>query len=223
MPEYRLSARVTATHGPRNAFPAALVDCLAGYIYLLGLGFKPAHIILTGDSAGANTALALAHHLFTVGLPLPGRIVLLSPAVDCALSHSGPISTAVLHATTDFALPFFKSNICIDALRGQMFSRAEAASDMWISPGGRDVSTVQQRGWFAGLRQTRTLILAGGAECSLDGQRTLRDRIRADLGKDREESLVWHEEPDATHNWVNLDFWQPEAERGLDLIVEFIA
>lgn len=46
-----------------TAFPASLLDALAGYQYLLSLGFEPKNIMLCGDSAGANACLALARYL----------------------------------------------------------------------------------------------------------------------------------------------------------------
>jgi len=222
IPEYRLSVRPGATQEPRNPFPAALLDCLAGYLYLLELGFKPENIIVGGDSAGANLALALAHLLPTVGLAVPGQLLLLSPAVDCALSHSGLTASATTNFTTDYAALFFTTRVTIDAYRGEAFSAEDAATSMWLSAGGRDVSATNAAGWFAGLRQSKTLILAGGLESALDGMRTLRDRINADLGDDKKDRLVWHEESDATHDWPNVSFWEPEGEQTVDLIVRFI-
>lgn len=46
-----------------SAFPASLLDALAGYQYLLSLGFEPKNIMLCGDSAGANACLALSRYL----------------------------------------------------------------------------------------------------------------------------------------------------------------
>lgn len=55
------------------------------YLMLLGYGAKD--VILTGDSAGGNMALALALRLKEEGRLLPGGIVLMSPWTD--LTSSG--------------------------------------------------------------------------------------------------------------------------------------
>ena len=60
--EYRLTSNPHSK--PINPFPAALIDAVAGYNYLVNvLGFEPANIIIEGDSAGANLALALTRYL----------------------------------------------------------------------------------------------------------------------------------------------------------------
>jgi acetyl esterase/lipase len=46
-----------------TAFPAPLQDALAGYLYLLGLGFEPQNITLIGDSSGAHILLGLTRYL----------------------------------------------------------------------------------------------------------------------------------------------------------------
>jgi acetyl esterase/lipase len=73
LPDYRLA--------PEHPAPAALDDCETAYRRLLRE--VPAHrIVLAGDSAGGNLALALLHRCKRVGLPMPAGAVLLSPATD---------------------------------------------------------------------------------------------------------------------------------------------
>src|SRR5512136_57740 len=43
---------------PEHPFPAALDDCLAAYEWLLAGGIPPEGLIVAGDSAGGNLALA---------------------------------------------------------------------------------------------------------------------------------------------------------------------
>jgi acetyl esterase/lipase len=75
---------------PEHPFPAALEDCAAAYRWLLAQG-TPAHqMTVAGDSAGGNLALALCHLLRQEGLPLPGKIVCISPA--CDLSQIGALT-----------------------------------------------------------------------------------------------------------------------------------
>jgi acetyl esterase/lipase len=67
---------------PDHAFPAWLDDAFAAYEELLSRGTAPADIVLSGDSAGGNIALALAHRIRTRGLPRPDALVLFSPWAD---------------------------------------------------------------------------------------------------------------------------------------------
>ena len=83
--EYRLSSGEPPT--TLNPFPAALLDAIAGYNYLVNVvGFAPIDIIICDDSAGGNLALALTRYLVEnqtsseVKLPAPpGGMLLLSP------------------------------------------------------------------------------------------------------------------------------------------------
>lgn len=60
--EYRLTKPLATA--PENPFPAALLDAIAGYNYLVNeVGFAPENIIIEGDSSGANLALALVRYL----------------------------------------------------------------------------------------------------------------------------------------------------------------
>ncbi|RPD69152.1 hypothetical protein L226DRAFT_616992 [Lentinus tigrinus ALCF2SS1-7] len=56
--DYRSTA--SAPNPPANPFPAAALDALAGYRYLVhDAGFAPENIVVAGDSASGNLALAL--------------------------------------------------------------------------------------------------------------------------------------------------------------------
>ncbi|ROW02996.1 hypothetical protein VMCG_05751 [Cytospora schulzeri] len=83
-PQYRL-----AGHAGRDPFPAALQDVLTCYLYLVRtLGVSPGNLTVSGDSAGGNLAAALLRYLERfgegLGVPLPGRVVLVSPWVQPA-------------------------------------------------------------------------------------------------------------------------------------------
>ncbi len=72
--EYRLA--------PEHPFPAALLDCQAAFGWLQTEGYPANRIAVSGDSAGANLAVALALALKQRGLALPGAIAGLSGAYD---------------------------------------------------------------------------------------------------------------------------------------------
>lgn len=72
---------------PENPYPAAQEDAMKAWNYLMLLGYGAKDVILTGDSAGGNMALALALRLKEEGRLLPAGIVLMSPWTD--LTSSG--------------------------------------------------------------------------------------------------------------------------------------
>lgn len=110
--EYRLAEE--------NPFPAAVIDTLSAYAWLLEVvGLKPEQVIIEGDSGGGtsltealrcvrlkltsrapltgNIALSAIHHLRTTKmLPLPGGLLLVSVSMACFRSRP--------HGNTDDSL-----------------------------------------------------------------------------------------------------------------------
>ncbi|MBQ7497284.1 MAG: alpha/beta hydrolase fold domain-containing protein [Selenomonas sp.] len=98
---------------PQYVYPAALDDATTVYKELLDRGIPAKNIILSGDSAGGNLALALALRLKETGIPQPGCIVVASPwadfehredttrttnaAKDQVLGNGTPLNGAVQH------------------------------------------------------------------------------------------------------------------------------
>lgn len=72
---------------PEHPYPAAVEDALKAWDHLMMFGYGARDVILVGDSAGGNLALALSHRLKKAGRLLPRGIVLLSPWTD--LTSSG--------------------------------------------------------------------------------------------------------------------------------------
>lgn len=75
---YALDYRVA----PKDPYPAALDDAVAGYKVLLNKGWKPEDIIVAGDSAGGGLAVALGLSLKDMGMKIPEMFILSSPWVD---------------------------------------------------------------------------------------------------------------------------------------------
>ncbi len=69
---------------PEHPAPAAHDDCFDAYRWALQQGFDASNISLAGDSAGGNLALSTAIRARDEGLPLPGCVVMMSPALDLA-------------------------------------------------------------------------------------------------------------------------------------------
>lgn len=86
MVDYRLA--------PEHPHPAALDDCLTAYRFLLDQGISAGDVVVAGDSAGANLALALLQQLARAGLGMPRCAVLLSPVVDFTLSSTSLFENA---------------------------------------------------------------------------------------------------------------------------------
>ena len=72
---------------PEFPYPAAIEDAVKAWNYLMLQGYGARDVIVTGDSAGGNLALALTLKLKEEGRLLPRGLVLLSPWTD--LTSSG--------------------------------------------------------------------------------------------------------------------------------------
>lgn len=94
-PQYRLASTPPPGGGAGHRFPAALQDAITAYAHLvLRLRVPAQDVVLSGDSAGGNLALALLRYLCEAeggagasgsgghGLPPPGGVLLWSPWTD---------------------------------------------------------------------------------------------------------------------------------------------
>ena len=80
--DYRLCS------SPTGRFPAALQDAVTSYLYILGLGVPPSHVIISGDSAGGNLAVGLLRYIEENAdlIPKPSAALLWSPWLDLTMS-----------------------------------------------------------------------------------------------------------------------------------------
>ena len=67
---------------PEHKFPQGLMECFNVYKAVLAAGHTPGSIIMSGDSAGGSNALSVLALIKQHKLPMPGCVVLLSPAGD---------------------------------------------------------------------------------------------------------------------------------------------
>lgn len=93
VPDYRLA--------PEHPYPEGLMDVLAVYRGLLARGVAPAHIVIAGESAGGNLALALGHALKERGEPEPAGIACTSPWADLACTGA----SLAAHRELDMMVP----------------------------------------------------------------------------------------------------------------------
>jgi acetyl esterase/lipase len=213
--EYRLAI------GPplkiANPFPAGLIDVIAGYRYLVEeVGFKPANIIIGGDSAGGVLAYQLVRHLTNTELPVllrasPGALLLLSPSADSAVRRRP--GSMLDNRRSDFVCSWFDAAYGVTSLLGSL--PAEELDNSWLSPGSTMFAETDVQGMFRDFPPT--FILAGEAEMSRDCMRVLRDRMQIDMG----DRVTYIEVPDAPHDFLSMSILEPERTEGLRQIAKW--
>ncbi|CAE7189736.1 unnamed protein product [Rhizoctonia solani] len=223
--DYRLSK--AHPYPPVAPFPTALLDALAGYVYLTRtLGFKPQNVIVSGDSAGGNLALALARYLRDspeLGLGMPGGLVLISPWSDPVGTYIGTLkddSPAIANAKSDYVgLPGSETKpdsryfYALRALIGPM-STKDAGQNAYITPASLHLSG---NGLFKDFPPS--YVVGGGAEVLVEQIRLLESRMRADMP---EGAVVYDEVADAVHDFVAFTVWEPERSETCRKIVDWI-
>ncbi|EED83466.1 predicted protein [Postia placenta Mad-698-R] len=210
--EFRLAS--TPPLGDANHFPAAFIDAITGYHYLVhDLGFAPANILLEGNSAGGLLAFSLARYLVAYRAQLPAElgvpcgVLMSSPTLDWAASYTGPDASLTRNFQSDYTDRFFSSGYSLRALAGQL-PLDLAATSAWTSPGARHAKITP--GMFAGV--PRTCIVSGGAEIALDAIRAFRARLEADVGT---EGVTYIEVAGAAHDFLTVTWCEPERTNAL--------
>lgn len=176
--QYRLSGT------PETCFPAAVQDAVTFYHYLLSSGVDPRNIIVSGDSAGGNVALALARYIQAnrARLPLPRGFAVFSPWVSVTAtagrdydsenhSQSDVLHSSVLQWGADVYRPATQ----------QLSAEAEA----YISPLHRPFEV-----------SAPLYVQAGGAEGMHDQVRSFAEEMAA-VGGNR---VLFRSTPLAPHN-----------------------
>lgn len=115
---------------PEHPYPAALADAIKVWNYLMLLGYGARDIILTGDSAGGNLALALTLKLKADGRLLPRGLVLMSPWTDLTSSGESHRTRADLDPVLDKAY----IDRMIAAYMGKADLTRQALENPYISP-----------------------------------------------------------------------------------------
>ncbi|KAG9102553.1 hypothetical protein FRC06_001787 [Ceratobasidium sp. 370] len=222
--DYRLCS--SAPYPKSAPFPSALIDALAGYVYLVQkLGFKPQNIIVAGDSAGGNLALALIRYLRDspdLGLGMPGGLLLFSPWCDPAGTHHGPTAQkGSSNARVDYASPradspYSMGRYAVRSLLGNM-PHDVAVKNLYIGPASLEIEPSAADGMFTGFPPS--YILSGESEALIDEIRTLQRRMLADLPEGK---LVYDEVADAVHDFAVFQVWEPERSSAFQRVVAWI-
>lgn len=216
--EYRLSS--FSPYDIANPFPTALIDALAGYYYLVNtVGFEPSDIIIEGDSAGGNLALALTRYLVenkSESLPAPpSSVILLSPWADLGRSHDGPSAS-----TTVFTMDYLRAPRIQWAATAFVGIHGMGSADInrYISPASLHPNANAR---FEGF--PRTFVVAGGAEKLYDSIVTLKEKMVKDMGEGSGDGQVtYYEAPDAIHDYLIFPWHEPERGDTLRTISKWI-
>ena len=115
---------------PENVFPAALEDAQKAWEWLLYQGYDPHDIIIAGDSAGGNLALALTAKLRDEERELPNSLVLMSPWTDMAAE--GASYKDNIYKDPIFGLP--KGTDIIDKEKGNAYAADTDLYHPYLSP-----------------------------------------------------------------------------------------
>lgn len=186
VPDYRLA--------PEHPFPAPFDDVLEGFKTFLGHWSGP--FVIMGDSAGGNLAMALLLKCRDLGLRLPDACVLLSPALDLAITGD----SERLLASDD---PFFTPESLL-RLRGAYLQGA--------NPMMPEVSPLH--GELHGLPPV--LLLAGTRELLLEDSERMALRLAA-AGNEVETRFI----ANMPHVFPLFELL-PEAREARGLILDFI-
>ncbi|KAM5341297.1 hypothetical protein ACJ41O_014328 [Fusarium nematophilum] len=148
-PQYRLSSN------PGGRFPAALQDAISSYSYLVyHLGIAPSKIVVSGDSAGGNLALALLRYIASfgseAGFASPRAVLLWSPWVDLAFAQDPRNSRILPNYFADYihgsfgrwgveALTDGGNVSAMDPYVSPVHSPFRIETPVWVHAGGREV------------------------------------------------------------------------------------
>lgn len=182
---------------PEHPYPAQRDDALAAFDALVASGMKPDEIVLAGDSAGGNLALAVAIALRDRGGPTPRALALMSPWADLTMPG-----------------PSFRTNAdCDYGTRDELVrqARAFAGAVPFDDPG---VSPFYGR--LEGLPPT--LVEVGTAELLHDDIVALADRLKV-AGV----AVTLHVAAEMPHNAAVFAAFHPAGAAAARALADFVA
>lgn len=179
---------------PEHPFPAALEDAVNAYRCLLSAGLSPENISIVGESAGGGLLFGLCLWLKVHHIPLPSKLVALSPWTDLTLSgHSYDENARRDPCLSEDSLRFY----------AQVYAKDNAQNPL-VSPIFGDLHGLPP-----------SLIFVGEDEILLDDSVILHKRLR-DAGC----KSTLHIEPGLWHVYVL--YGVPEANAALERIRAFL-
>jgi len=194
-----LEARVLAVDyrlAPEHPYPAAIVDCVYAYRWLLDQGTPPGGVVLTGLSSGGGLVLSTMLVLRDEGLPLPAAGVCLCPLLDMTLGA-----------------PSIERNAGKDWLSGESLGMIV---ETYLA--GADAAQPLASPVFADLAGLPPLFLqCGGDELLMDDSVLMADQAAEyDV---RSELDVW---PEMYHAWQLFAARVPEGGAAIERAADFL-
>jgi len=118
---------------PEHQYPDGLNDCWQSYLWIMNyceniLGIKNQKVIIAGDSAGGNLALALTLRCIRAGVKVPDGCLLIYPCLSVSGESASP---SYLQAIGDHMLPASLLKLVASAYVAEGFKNME---DPFISP-----------------------------------------------------------------------------------------
>jgi monoterpene epsilon-lactone hydrolase len=187
-PDYRLA--------PEHPYPAQLENALAAFDALVASGTPAGAIVLAGDSAGGNLALATAIALRDRGGAQPCALVLLSPWSDLAMPGAS-----------------FRNNDRFDYGTREVLVRHARAFAGSVPVDDPRVSCVHAA--LGGLPPS--LVVFGACEIPHDDIVSLADALEAAGTK-----VTRHEAPDMPHNPAVFAAYHPSGMGALEAMARFV-
>ncbi|KUJ12391.1 alpha/beta-hydrolase [Mollisia scopiformis] len=191
-PQYRLACY------DNGQFPAALQDALISYKYLLDQGIPASRIVVSGDSAGGNLALALLRYLSDQNdshqLPLPSAVLLWGPWLDLSVDPES------IDRNKNSATDYITSSLARWGVES-FVPLSMSSSHPYISPARNVFST-----------NCPIFIQVGGGEILHDEIVTFADKMKESRGN----RIELHDTPFAPHDILlcgELLGWEKEAEQ----------
>jgi acetyl esterase/lipase len=181
---------------PEHTFPAQLDCAMAAYRWLLETGVEPGRLVVAGDSAGGNLALALLLALRDGGEALPALAICMGPWTD----PSNPGDSMTTNARYDWVGKRMADRW------SQWFVADDSLDNPLISPVKADLTGLPP-----------IYIQAGGAEILLDMIVEFADRAAqqgAEVTLD-----VW---PEMTHDFQAFGDMVPQSREALERIGEVV-
>jgi monoterpene epsilon-lactone hydrolase len=175
---------------PEHPYPAQVEQALTGYTWLRSTGIDPTNVVVIGDSAGGNLALALALVLRERNKPAPALVVGLSPWVDITCSGDSMV--------TKEGIDWVSRPMAVRW--GEWYHQGAAATEPLVSP------------LYADLRGLPPLYVQAGTD------EILIDQIRAFVASARGQgaAIDYEEWEGMTHDFQAYGDLVPQAAEALN-------
>ena len=180
---------------PQNVYPAALEDAFAAYQLLLTRKIPAENIIVYGDSAGGNLALALSLYLKEKNLPQPKALILISPWA----TMQNNLPSRKYNAEKDLILG--KGTPLFEPVKKPAYAKGYNLKNPMLSPLYADLKNLPPM-----------LIQAGGYELFLDESAELAKK--AEVAKVKVTFTIY---PEMSHDFPLL---LPELQESVDSFKE---